>query len=133
MLLILLPAAPLFAQRGDAPDSELVREAQQLTRQNRLDEALARYRQELQTSTGSVAANTGAGIVLDLMGRGADAKPYFAAAIAAAPTPLAKANAQRAMAMLYAFDNDCRNTAKLEGRCTAITCRCTTSTIRARC
>src|SRR6185503_19450187 len=78
------------------------------------DEALARYQQELQTSPGSVAASTGAGSVLDLMGRGADAKQYFTKAIDAAATPLAKANARRAMAMSYAFDNDCRNTARLE-------------------
>ena len=111
---LLLPAAAIFAQRGGANESDLVRQAQQLTRENKLDEALAHYRQELQTSPDSVAANTGAGIVLDLMGRGADAKPYFTNAIDAAATPLAKANARRAMAMSYAFDNDCRNTARLE-------------------
>jgi tetratricopeptide (TPR) repeat protein len=111
---LLLLSTPLLAQRGAAPQSELVRQAQQLTRENKLDEALARYRQELQTTPDSVAANSGAGVVLDLMGRGADAKPYFTKAVAAAPTPLARANAQRAMAMSYAFDNDCRNTAKLE-------------------
>jgi len=114
LAVVLLVTPSLAAQRGEAPQSPLEREAQQLTRDNSLDEALARYRQELQTSPDSVAANTGAGIVLDLMGRGADAKPYFTKAIDAAPTPLAKANARRAMAMSYAFDNDCRNTARLE-------------------
>ncbi len=111
---LLLPAATAVAQRGGAPPSELVRQAQQLTRENNLGEALAQYQRELQSSPESLAANTGAGIVLDLMGRGADAKRYFTKTIEAAPTPLAKANAQRAMAMSYAFENDCANTAKLE-------------------
>ena len=114
LISLMVPAGVLCAQRGGEPQSELVRQAQQLTRENKLDEALARYQQELQTSPGSVAANTGAGSVLDLMGRGADAKQYFTKAIDAAATPLAKANARRAMAMSYAFDNDCRNTARLE-------------------
>jgi len=114
LISLMVPAGVLCAQRGGEPQSELVRQAQQLTRENKLDEALARYQQELQTSPGSVAANTGAGSVLDLMGRGAGAKQYFTKAIDAAATPLAKANARRAMAMSYAFDNDCRNTARLE-------------------
>jgi tetratricopeptide (TPR) repeat protein len=48
------------------------------------------------------------------MGRGADAKRYFTKAVEAAQTPLAQANARRALAMSYAFDNDCRGTARLE-------------------
>jgi tetratricopeptide (TPR) repeat protein len=111
---LLLPAATVAAQRGGGPPSELVRQAQQLTRENNLGEALAQYQRELQTSPDSIVANNGAGIVLDLMGRSADAKRYFTKAIEAAPTPLAKANAQRAMAMSYAFENDCPNSAKLE-------------------
>jgi tetratricopeptide (TPR) repeat protein len=113
LVLLVMPAAAA-AQRGDAPPSPRVREAQQLTRANSLDEALARYREELQTSPDSAVANIGAGIVLDLMGRGAEAKPYFTKAIDAAPTPLALANARRALAMSYAFDNDCRNAARVE-------------------
>ncbi len=111
---LLLPAATVVPQRGGAPPSELIRQAQQLTRENNLGEALAHYQRELQTTPDSMVANNGAGIVLDLMGRSADAKRYFSKAIEAAPTPLAKANAQRAMAMSYAFENDCPNTAKFE-------------------
>jgi tetratricopeptide (TPR) repeat protein len=112
--LAVVSAPALEAQRGGAPPTPLVREAQQLTRDNNLEAALAKYRLELQASPDSEAANTGAGIVLDLMGRGADAKPFFTKAIDVAATPLAKANAQRAMAMSYAFDDDCRNAARLE-------------------
>ena len=38
----------------------------------------------------------------------------FQKAIDSASTPAAKANAQRAMAMSYAFDGDCKNTGKYE-------------------
>ncbi len=89
-----------------APMSETMRQAQQLTRDGKLDEALAIYEKE--------KANNQAGSLLDLMGKGADARKYFQKAIDAAPDPLAKANAQRAMAMSYAFEGDCRNTVKYE-------------------
>jgi tetratricopeptide (TPR) repeat protein len=113
-LAVVLMMADAVAQRGGSAQPAFVREAQQLVRQGRLDEALARYQEELKTTPNSVAAHNGAGVVLDLLGRSADAKRAFAAAIDAATTPLAKAGAQRAMAMSYAFDNDCQNTVKLE-------------------
>lgn len=93
---------------------EAVRQGQQLTREGKLDEALAVYREELQKSPDSVPANNAAGVVLDLMGKGTEARKYFAKAIESAATPQAKANAQRAMAMSYAFEGDCANTAKYE-------------------
>src|ERR1043166_3631351 len=52
------------------------------------------------------------GTQLDLEGKTAEAKALFQKAIDSATTPAAKANAQRAMAMSYAFDGDCRNTGK---------------------
>lgn len=108
-------AAALFAQPpGRGPQSELLRQGQQLVRQGKQEEALALYRQELQNSPDSVPANNAAGVVLDLMGRGAEARKYFAKAIEVAATPQAKAGAQRAMAMSYAFEGDCANTGKYE-------------------
>lgn len=97
-----------------AEQPEFVKHAQQLVRNGSLDEALAVYQAELKTSPKSVAANNGAGVVLDLLGRTKEAKTYFNRAIDAADTPLAKANARRALAMSYAFDNDCANVAKQE-------------------
>jgi tetratricopeptide (TPR) repeat protein len=41
------------------------------------------------------------------MGRGGEARQHFTSAIGAARTPQAKANAQRRMAMSYAFEGDC--------------------------
>jgi tetratricopeptide (TPR) repeat protein len=54
------------------------------------------------------------GTQLDLEGKTAEAKALFQKAIDSAANPAAKANAQRAMAMSYAFDGDCRNTGKYE-------------------
>jgi tetratricopeptide (TPR) repeat protein len=108
-------AAALCAQppdRGSQP--EFVREGQQLVLQGKMAEALALYRKELQISPDSVHANNAAGVVLDLMGRGGEARKYFAKAIEAAPSPQAKANAARGMAMSYAFEGDCANTTKYE-------------------
>lgn len=51
---------------------------------------------------------------MDLEGKSTEAKKAFLAAIDAAPEPAAKAAAQRALAMSYAFDNDCANTEKYE-------------------
>jgi len=54
------------------------------------------------------------GTRLDLEGKTAEAKAAFQKAIDTAANPAAKANAQRAMAMSYAFDGDCKNTGKYE-------------------
>jgi tetratricopeptide (TPR) repeat protein len=51
---------------------------------------------------------------LDTQGRTAEARVAFQRLIDSAATPAAKAAAQRAMAMSYAFDGDCRNTVKYE-------------------
>jgi tetratricopeptide (TPR) repeat protein len=54
------------------------------------------------------------GIQLDLQGKGAEARQKFQEAIDAAATPAAKANAQRAMAMSWAFDGNCKKTGEYE-------------------
>ena len=51
---------------------------------------------------------------LDTQGRTAEARLAFQRLIDSAATPAAKAAAQRAMAMSYAFDGDCPNTVKYE-------------------
>jgi tetratricopeptide (TPR) repeat protein len=112
---VLITAATVCAQPpGGQPPPEFIRQGRQLEREGKLEEALAAYRQQLQSSPDSPAANNAAGIVLDLMGKGAEARKYFAKAIEAAATPQAKAQAQRSMAMSYAFEGDCGNTAKYE-------------------
>jgi tetratricopeptide (TPR) repeat protein len=59
-------------------------------------------------------ANIAAGNVLDLMGRGEEARKYFQKAIESAHTPEHKAMAQRAMAMSYAFAGNCKKTVEYE-------------------
>jgi tetratricopeptide (TPR) repeat protein len=54
------------------------------------------------------------GTQLDLQGKGDEARAVFQKAIDSAPTPAAKANAQRAMAMSWAFDGDCKKTTEYE-------------------
>jgi tetratricopeptide (TPR) repeat protein len=91
-----------------------MRQAQQAMRDGKLDDALGVYQKELAGNPNSLPANNAAGTVLDLMGRGADARKYFQKAIDAAPDAAAKANYQRQMAMSYGFEGDCRNTVKYE-------------------
>ncbi len=106
------PAPQPPAARQQQP--EFVRQAQQLLREGRPQEALAIYRQTLQTSPDSAAANIGAGSVLDLMGQADEARKYFAKAIETSGTPEAKARAQRAMAISYAFEGNCAKTVEHE-------------------
>jgi tetratricopeptide (TPR) repeat protein len=113
-LVLAFALAPASAQTVAAPQAEAVSQGQQLVRAGKLDEALAWSQQELKASPNSASANNGAGVVLDLLGRTKEAKAYFNRAIEAAATPQAKAAAQRAMAMSYAFENDCANTARYE-------------------
>jgi tetratricopeptide (TPR) repeat protein len=115
LLVILGSLAPLFAQApAQQQQPEFVKQGQQLMREGKLEEALALYRQTLQTSPDSLAANIAAGSVLDLMGKGEEARRYFTKAIDVADTPEGKASAKRAMAMSYAFEGDCKKTVEYE-------------------
>jgi len=112
-LLVVLFAFPvLFAQApgGQQQQPEFIKQGQQLIREGKLDDALALYRRTLQTSPDSRPANIAAGSVLDLMGKGEEARKYFQKAIDTADTPEHKAMSQRAMAMSYAFEANCRET-----------------------
>jgi tetratricopeptide (TPR) repeat protein len=107
--------APLLAQTpGGQQQPEFIRKGQQLMREGNLDDALALYRKVLQLSPNSVPANIAAGNVLDLTGQGEEAREYLAKAIQVADTPEQKARAQRAMAMSYAFEGNCKKTVEYE-------------------
>jgi len=54
------------------------------------------------------------GTELDLEGKGTDARALFQKEIDTAATPAGKANAQRAMAMSWAFEGNCKKTAEYE-------------------
>ena len=108
--------APLFAQTPGSQQQqpEFIKQGQQLMREGKLDDALALYRKTLQTSPDSLSANIAAGSVLDLMGRGEEARKYFRNAIVSADTPEHRAMAQRAMAMSYAFEGNGGKTVEYE-------------------
>jgi tetratricopeptide (TPR) repeat protein len=114
-LVILGFLAPLFAQvPAQQQQPEFIKQGQELMREGKPDEALALYRRTLQTSPDSVPANVAAGSVLDIMGKGEEARKYFTKAIDVADTPEHKAGARRAMAMSYAFEGNCAKTIEYE-------------------
>jgi tetratricopeptide (TPR) repeat protein len=117
-LLVLLAStiATAFAQGpgNQQQQPEFIRQGQQLVRQGKLEEALAVYREELGKNPESLPANIAAGNVLDLMGRGQEARTFFEKAIQAADTPERKAMAERSMAMSYAFEGNCAKTVEYE-------------------
>jgi tetratricopeptide (TPR) repeat protein len=90
--------------------------AVQLINTGHFQEALSAFQADLAINPKSVAANNGAAVALDLMGRYDKARPYFSAAIKSARTPLERALAQRAMAIGFGFTGDCGNAEKLEER-----------------
>ena len=108
--------APVLAQAPSSQQEqpEFIKQGQQLMREGKLDDALALYRQTLQTSPDSLPANIAAGSVLDLLGQGEEARRYFGKAIQVADTPEHKAMAQRAMAMSYASEGNCKKTIQHE-------------------
>jgi Flp pilus assembly protein TadD len=110
----LIAASSLCAQppqggRG-GPQSENLRQATQAMREGKAADALAAVKKELEANPNSSQAAT----MLDNLGATADARKVFQRAIDAAADPRMKANVQRQIAMSYAFDGDCKNTAKYE-------------------
>jgi tetratricopeptide (TPR) repeat protein len=95
-------------------EPEFIKQGRQLIREGKLNDALAIYSKELQVSPNSFEANLAAGNVLDLMGRGQEARNHLKKAIQVASTPEEKAVAQRATAMSYAFDGNCTRAAGYE-------------------
>lgn len=113
---ILTFLATHFAQApgGQQQQPEFIKQGQQLMREGKLEVALTLYRQTLQTAPDSLPANLAAGSVLDLMGKGEEARKYFQKAIDTADAPGHKAMVQRAMAMSYAFEANCARTVEYE-------------------
>jgi tetratricopeptide (TPR) repeat protein len=115
LFVVLGSLTPLLAQApGQQPQPEFVKQGQQLIRDGKPEDALALYRQTLKAAPDSIPANIAAGSVLDLLGRGEEARKYFAKAIEVADTPEGKASARRAMAMSYAFEGNCSQTIDYE-------------------
>ncbi len=107
-----IAAACVFLAAAAAQERPLT--GPQLVRLNRLPEALAAFRADLELAPKSVPANNGVGVVLDLLGRYEEARAYFAQAIKAASGTAEKAGALRAMAIAWGFAGNCRNAEKYE-------------------
>src|SRR5438477_3705377 len=107
IIVILLSTASVLAQApAQQQQPEFVKQGQQLMRAGKPEEALGLYRQTLQTSPDSVPANLAAGSVLDIMGKGEEARKYFTKAM--------DVGARRAMAMSYVFEGNCAKTIEYE-------------------
>jgi tetratricopeptide (TPR) repeat protein len=115
LVAILVSVADLSGQApGGQEQPEFVKQGQALLHEGKLEEALALYRKTLQTMPYSLPANYAAGVVLDLMGKGTEARKYFAKVIDLAQTPQSKTAGQRATAMSYAFEGNCKKTVEYE-------------------
>src|ERR1700722_4494926 len=103
--------AAVWAQRGGPPLPASAQHAQELLRSGNFAEAEAAFRTAVADSPDSARVYDAAGTAFDLMGKSIDARKYFQKAIDLAATPAAKSAALRAMAMSYAFEGNCKNTA----------------------
>ena len=91
----------------------LVQQGEKLTREGKLDDALALYRQALDKSPDLYQGHLAEGVVLDLKGEYSEAREHFNKAIDLAPAD-SKAQALRATAVSYAFEGDARKAAEFE-------------------
>jgi hypothetical protein len=102
------PLLEAAAQRGGASDE--VRQASQAIGAGDEAGALAALRREIAARPASMPAAN----LLDVLGETAEARRVFQRAIDTAADPAARAAAQRAMAMSYAFAGDCAGTTRYE-------------------
>ena len=101
-------------QKGGPPQPEWARHARQLITEGKYDDALGVYQKELANTPDSPQLHNAAGVLLDLMGKGEEARKHFARVIDLSSNKDAKVSAYRAMAMSYAFEADCKNAGKYE-------------------
>lgn len=103
------------AKSAPAPGSpaDLVQQGQKLSRDGKLDDALALYRQALDKSPDLYEAHLAMGAALDLKGDYTEAHEHFTKAIAVAPAD-SNGQALRAMAVSYAFEGNTFKAAEFE-------------------
>jgi tetratricopeptide (TPR) repeat protein len=93
---------------------EFVKDARQLNGQGKQDEAIAALRKGLQDSPNSFDGHLALGTTLDLNGQYDEARKEIARAIELAPSPEAKWQAEKTMAISYAFDRKAKQAEKYE-------------------
>ena len=105
---------PLSAQTAANPGAELIRQAQQKQRDGNPGEAVALFRQALEASPRSFVAHHQLGMLLDLAGDYGSARKHLSMALQVSENAHQKAQAERALAISYAFDANCTEAAKYE-------------------
>ena len=93
--------------------ADLVQQGQKLSRDGKLDEALALYRKALDKSPDLYEAHLAEGMALDLKGDYSEAREHFTKAIEVAPAD-SKAQALRSMALSYVFERNTFKAAEFE-------------------
>jgi tetratricopeptide (TPR) repeat protein len=113
VLSLVLAAPGLLSAQGAGKGKEQpanIRQATELMRDGKTAEAMAAAKREVaENPTSAAAAN-----LLDVLGATADARLVFQRRIDTAADDAAKAAAQRALAMSFAFDGDSASVVKLE-------------------
>jgi Flp pilus assembly protein TadD len=102
------------APSAEDPAGDLVKQGQQKLRDGNVDAALDVFRNALAQWPDSFQANLQTGVALDLTGNYPEARKHFHKAIQVAGSSEAKTQAERSMAMSYAFERDCDGAAKYE-------------------
>jgi tetratricopeptide (TPR) repeat protein len=105
------PAPAKAPVPGSAAD--LIQQGEKLSREGKQDEALALYQKALDKSPGLYDAHLEMGMALDLKGDYTAARNHFTQAIDLAPAD-SKPQAQRALAVSYAFEGNAYQAAELE-------------------
>lgn len=100
--LLVLGAAAAVPAQAQSP-SQMVQQGRRLVAEGRHADGLALYRKALEAQPDMPEAHLAAGIVLDLMGRYAEARRHLTTAIEKAPEEL-KGTVLNAMAISYAFE-----------------------------
>lgn len=88
----------------------LLKDADQLASDGKFADALAQYRKAIAADAKLADAHLGAGRMLDLTGKHAEARKHFATAVDLA-TPERRPQALSAMAVSYAFESNARDSA----------------------
>jgi tetratricopeptide (TPR) repeat protein len=93
--------------------ADLVQQGEKLSRDGKLDDALALYREALEKSADLYEGHLAEGMALDLKGDYTEAHEHLTKAIALAPAT-SHGQAQRAMAVSYAFEGNAFKAAEFE-------------------
>jgi tetratricopeptide (TPR) repeat protein len=111
--MLLSSGIAVLAQASGGSAADLVRQARDLSRQGKYDEAIPLYRQAVQAAPDSFDAQLGLGTALDLNGQYPEARQHLSKAIDVA-NEQQKPQALRSMAMSYAFEGKADEASKYE-------------------